>query len=469
MAPVPQILIRLVLLAALSGTGTALAQPARPLPIDPLWRSTTFRASFTGAYGIDSRIEPLFTEDEAVYLQRSAEAMAAGNREEAMKILRETSLLANSAILQFTLASHEFEAGNPTAAITGLEAALAKFPQFRDAHRNLGIVLVQTNELEKAKPHLVKALQLGSQDGITSGLLAYCHAVAGHHQSALDAYRLAMLTQPEERQWRLGAAQTLLALEQSREAGSILQTLITEQPAETATWLQQADVFVHLQKPGDAAANLEIVHRMGALDSQGLVALGHLYLQQGMSDLALARYETALKAQKAPELSKAVEALELYLANSDWSRARQVAEWIGQRAEYQPDPAAGRTLDPEVQSRLTRARALVELETGDRAAGAKLVEEWLRQKPTDGAALILMARFREEAGQKIEAAMLLEQAQRIPAEAAAAHLAHGRLLVGMGDFAKAVEQLEKAQALQPSEAVAAYLGSVRELAGLPAR
>lgn len=445
---------------------TSVAFGAEPAPIDPLWQSESFRKTFTATYGIDSRVEPTFTEDESIYLNQSAEAMAAGNREEAMKILRETSLLPDSAILLFTLASHEYEIGNFEAAIKGFEAAIEKFPNFRDAHRNLGIALIRTNQEKKALPHLVKALQLGSQDGVTAGLLGYCHALDGHHQSALDAYRLAMLTQPDDRQWKFGAAQALLALDHSREAGSILQSLIGEQPGETSTWLQQADVWVNLEDSPRAAANLEIVHRMGSLDPDGLVSLGHLYQQSGLPDLALGRYEAALKAEKAPQFAKAAEAVELYLASSDWKRAKQVGEWIEQRADFQ---TASANADPSIVSRLTRARAMVELETGDREAGAKRVEEWLRKQPMDGPAILLLARFREEAGLRSEAEMLLERAERIPSEAAAAHLAHGRLLTEAGDFSAAVEQLKKSLQIQPNEAVADYLASVRELAGPTAR
>lgn len=465
MASLSQVLTRLTLFAVLS-VGAASSRAADPLPIDPLWQSESFRNTFTATYGIDSRVEPVFTEDESVYLKQSAEAMAAGDRETAMKVLRETSLLPDSAVLLFTLASHEYEIGNFEAAITGFESAIERFPNFRDAHRNLGIALIRTNQEKKALPHLIKALQLGSQDGITAGLIAYCHSLDGHHQSALDAYRLAMLTQPEDRQWRFGAAQALLALDQSREAGSILQSLISEQPGESSTWLQQADVWVNVEDTERAAANLEIVHRMGDLDPDGLVALGHLYLQSGLPDLALGRYETALKAEKAPQFARSVEALELYLANSDWKRAKQIGEWIDQRPDYE---TASANADPLVLSRLTRARAIVELETGDRDAGAKRVEEWLRQQPMDGPALLLLARFREEAGKPTEAMMLLEQAERIPSEAATAHYTHGKMLVEAGDFSAAVEHLEKSLELQPSEAIANYLASVRELAGPEAR
>ena len=48
------------------------------MPIDPLWKSEAFRKAFTGAYGIDSRIEPLINEDEAFYLNEAAKLMAEG-------------------------------------------------------------------------------------------------------------------------------------------------------------------------------------------------------------------------------------------------------------------------------------------------------------------------------------------------------------------------------------------------------
>jgi tetratricopeptide (TPR) repeat protein len=440
---------------------------AEPLPIDPLWQSETFRKSITASYGIDSRIEPRITEDEAFYLDESAKAMAANDRAKAISVLRESSLLEKSPAMLFTLASHLFEAGEAKDAdesVKFFESALAQFPNFRDAHRNLGVVLIQREEFEKAKTHLVRALALGSQDGTTAGLIAYCHARDGHHQAALDAYRLAMLTQPEERQWKLGEAQALLALKRPLEAASILQALIALAPGETATWLIQADAWSDLDESLAAAANLEIVHRAGTLEPNALLSLGHLYLQSDLPELALERYRAALASTNPPSPTRAVEALELFLSRSDWPLAKEYVTTLETVAGYREalDPAKG---EKDLLSRLTRARAVLELETGDAATGAKRIEEWLRREPLDGECLLLLARFREEAGQKIEAAMLLEQAARIPATAAGALLAHGRLLVAAADYEKALEHLEKSQELSPNESLSDYIVAIRELVG----
>ncbi len=442
---------------------TSLTAIAGPLPIDPLWKSETFRKSITASYGIDSRIEPRITEDEAFYLDQSAAAMASNDRLKAIKVLLESSLLAQSPAMLFTLASLEFEAEKTDESVKHFEAALSQFPNFRDAHRNFAVVLVQSGKFKEAKSHLIRALELGANDGLTAGLLAYCHSLDGHHQAALDAYRLALLTQPEERQWKLGSAQALLALGHSREAASILQSLIDATPGESSPWLVQSDAWIDLDEELRAVANLEIVHRSGSLEPNATLSLGHLYLQNGLPDLALDRYRAAVTAPEPPPASRAVEALEMFLSNSEWSRGKEFSTLLEGSDSYRKDldPATG---DKTLLSRLNRTRAVIELETGDAATGAKRIEEWLQREPLDGQAILLLARFREEGGERVEAEMLLEQAARIPDSAASAHLAHGRLLVAANDFGKALEHLEKSQELNPNEALAEYIVAIRELA-----
>lgn len=440
----------------------SVASGAEPLPIDPLWQSETFRKSLTASYGIDSRIEPRITEDEAFYLEQVGSSMAANDRAAAIKALTDSSLLEGSPAMLSTLASLQFEEGKADEAVKHFTAAIEKFPNFRDAHRNLAVVYVQLEDFEKAKTHLVRALELGSQDGLTAGLLGYCHARDEHHQAALDAYRLAMLTQPGERQWRLGEAQALQALGHSREAASIYQSLISDDPAGTAVWLAQADAWIALNETQKAAANLEIVHRLGALDPSATLSLGHLYLQSSLPELALERYRAAIVAEEPVSLARAVEALEMLTNAMDWPRAKELAALITASEPYQAALAEA-DADKDLASRLTRGRALIELESGDADTGAKLVEEWLARDPLDGQSLILLARFREEKSRTEEAVMLLEQAERLPAHAAAAHLAHGRLLVGERQYTAAVEQLEKSYELDPLESVGTYLEAVREL------
>jgi len=435
---------------------TIASVAAEPLPIDGLWTSEAFRKSVTGSFGIDSRIEPRITIDEEFYLAEAAEAMADGDRDAAIAVLTGSSLLAESPAMLFTLATHQLENEEQDSAVENYEKALELYPNFRDALRNLAILLVQQEQFEEAKTHLARAIELGSREGLTTGLLGYCHAMAGHDRAAVEAYRLATLTQPEERQWIEGLAQSFAGLSRSTDAADLYQQLIDDRPAVMRPWLAQADAFVILDQPVSAIANLELTHRTDDLEPAGLVSLGHLYLQEGLINLAVERYQAAMKATPAVSLEKAVDAVEQVARIQRWTEAGHLAKLVEQ---YETESAT-----PETLSRLYRVRALIELEIGDPEAGAKLVEDWLAREPTDGLAILLLARFREEGGKREEAEMLLEQAARDPEHAAAAHLAHGKLLVDEGEYEAAVDHLEKAHELEPKESVARYLRAIREFA-----
>ncbi|MAS92097.1 MAG: hypothetical protein CMO55_02780 [Verrucomicrobiales bacterium] len=433
----------------------------KPLPIDSLWESEGFLKALTASYGIDSRIEPRITVDEEHYLGEAGKAMAEKDREKAITTLTESSLLEESPAMLSMLASLQFEDGKLEEAIETFQKALEQFPNFRDVHRNLAIALIRQEKIEEAQTHLIRAMELGSHDGLTMGLLGYCHAVKEHPQASLNAYQLARLSQPNQREWIMGEAQALLSLEKPAEASAVLQELIDANPSEMTPWLIQSDAWVAMEKPLRAISNLEVWRRTGELSPSIVLSLGHLYLQNDLPDLALSRYREAILG--AVPLPDAVEAITYLTNRQHWPEAKEVSEAIDVSSVYKEQLESG-SLGTEVESSLVRNRALIELETGNAGKGAEMIEAWLEREPLDGQALILLARFKSEGGQREVAEMLLEQAERLPDHAAAAHLAHGKLLVANAEYADAIAHLEKANRLDPSDSVRRYLDAVRELA-----
>ena len=424
--------------------------PWSPLPIDPLWKSEAFRKSITGSYGIDSRIEPTITVDEEAYLRDSAEAMAADDREKAIQILIDSDISNRSPAIAFQLGSLLFEKGDLDAAAEKLESALKQFPNFRDAHRNLAILRLQQDKAEESFPHLVRAVELGSREGLTMGLLGYCHALKGNQQAALDAYRLASLTQPEERQWITGQAQALSQLGQTKEALSLYENLITKDPTSFNLWLLQSDAFVRLEKDTKAIASLELVRRGKALSPDGSLSLGHLFARNNLTDDALANYLAAVSAEQPVPFANAVEAVEMLIQTQQYTRAKTLTEAL--RSTYE-----------EENGRLVRADAIIEMQTGDATSAAKKLEDWIARNPTDGETLILLAKYLETSDRIEEAEMRLEQAASFPDHTAAAKRALGELKVATGDYKSAVAHLKASLELQPDEALQAYLEAVEEL------
>lgn len=457
-------LIQFLLMVATTG-GFAFAQSEsqpEPLPIDPLWQSESFRKVLTGSYGIDSRIEPRISVDEEDYLRNMAEAMAAGDRKRAISILVGSELLDRSPALCFQLGCLSFEEGDLEEAVTHLESAIEQFPNFRDAHRNLAVALVQKGDLENAFPHLVRSVALGANDALTMGLLGYCHAHNDNHQAALDSYRIASVTQPEERQWRIGEAQALQNLGESEMAAKIYGSLLDEVPTDTALWLTEADAFLSLGKTIPALSNLEFVHRMEGLSPSATLSLGHLYLQAELPGFALERYQAALSQEPPVGLSEILDTVELFLSKQDFERAGTLLDSIS--ASAHAEAVTSEALATDLAGKWERAHALVAIETGDAASGAERLTSWLERDPTDGLALLLLARFEESEGNREEAEMLLEQAAALPEHAAEALKAHGKLLVAQREYERALGYLRKSQELEPTESLGTYIEAVAELA-----
>lgn len=445
----PLILLTLLATSALGDT-----------PIDDLWQSETFRRSFTGSYGTNARIEPAINTAEREVLEKVATAMKSGKRDTAVSAFTNYDALSKSSALLFSLGNLRFEQDKLDDAIENFNNAIKLYPNFRDAHRNLAVALVRQNDFDKARPHLIRSMELGAHDGLTLGLLAYVHTTAGHHQAALQSYRLAQLSQPNELQWKLGEAEALLALNDPRATASIFDQLIAADPTNPTVWLGQADAYYRLGEIEKSIANLEIVRRMEKLPANDVIALGQLYLNQSMTESAIDCYQSAIANESdSPAFNKALDAMQSLTRYREWDAAKSLITAIEELPTY-----TEALKNPDHSSQLTRSKALIELESGDAEKGAALVEQLLATDPTDAQSLILLARFKEKQKDHQSAILLLEQAAKEPEYQVEALRQHGQILVNQGDYESALGLLKRAQELKFSEELSAYIQSVESLA-----
>jgi tetratricopeptide (TPR) repeat protein len=110
------------------------------------------------------------------------------------------------------------------------KTAIKKYPNFRRAYKNLGSVQVQSGNFKDAIPTISKALELGEVDGRAYGLLAYGYLTEGMYYPAEAAYRQAILIQPKQKDWKIGLARCLLETERYKEAISLFDTLLQDEP-----------------------------------------------------------------------------------------------------------------------------------------------------------------------------------------------------------------------------------------------
>lgn len=440
---------------ALLGLASAIpcfAEPTlEPLPISPLWKSEEFQNVFTGSYGIDSRIEPVITVDEEEYLKDAGELMAKEDRDGAIALFEGATIMEQSPAMLFTLANLKFEAGEVEASVEVFGKALEKFPNFRDAHRNLAIALIELGNHEDAQNHLIRAVELGASDGLTLGLLGYCHAVEENYQSALQSYRLAQISMPREMQWKMGEAVALQQTKQTVAAIALYREILKEKPTDTFVWKNLAYALQQNEEEHAAISAFEVLLAFGGEATSDLLTLGHLYLGNDLPSAALQAYTNAVNQENPPALSSIVSALRYLGDMGHWSEAGQLLSTI-----QQSYPGAN-------DAELTRIGALVAFENGEQDKAIATIRELVQQDPLDGQAIIMLGKFHQSRDELVEAEMVLEQAALLESHSADAYLELGRISVGRGDYEDAVDRIEKSYSRDPRPSVAAYLEAVEKL------
>ena len=439
------------LLLSLASPAGAQLQPWEGSGVldDPEWRN-----AFLGSYGFLSGVEPDIAPSELELLREVIDLMKV-NSQAAALMLKERREADSSAALDFIVANLDFQNGELAAARISYESALGKFPDFRRAHKNLGLLLVQQGALRAGLKHLTRAVELGDRDGRNFGLMGYCHLDLGNPLSAEVAYRNAVLQQPESVDWQLGLARSLLALEKHREAVALFGSLIAENPSNEKFWLLQANAFIGLDRPRDAAVNLETVRLLGKADHQSLVLLGDIYMNERMYGLAKSAYlEVIEKDQGGMQFPAAFRAAGLLLRTDSNAAAKEMLTSI--EARYYE------SLSQEDRLRVVTLKAkLARAEGRDREA-AKLLESIVQQDGTRGDALLELASYHQSQGNEAKAILLVERAERLEDFEYQALLDHAQYSVAARDYPKAAELLRRAISIKREPRVERFLSRVEE-------
>jgi tetratricopeptide (TPR) repeat protein len=418
---------------------------------DPEWQKR-----FLGSYGFLSGAEPPINASELELLREVIDLIEVDPKAVATRLSGSVGP-DSSASLDFVLANLEFQNGENDAAGKHYSSALAKFPDFRRAHKNLGLLLVQKGDFASAREHLGRAVELGDRDGRNYGLLGYCYLQKEDFLPAEEAYRNAILQEPDNRDWKLGLARSLLAMEKYRDAVALFGSLIESNPDDTTSWLLQANAYIGLEQPLAAAVNLEAVRMLGKAQKGSLVLLGDIYMKSGMPELAKSAYlEVIAKDEGAAEFSTAYRAAELLIRTRSWTQAQELLASIDSRyAKKLPD---GDALDVmTLSAKVARAKGR------DREA-ATLLETVVRRDGTRGDALLELASYHQKQGSTEKAIFLVERAENLQAFEYQALLQHAQLMVATKHYAKGAALLRRAIQIKSEPRVESFLARVEDAA-----
>jgi len=449
--------LRLAVLAlALAAAAPAAAQQkpwtGRSVFDDPEWQ-----ARFLGSYGFLSGAEPDIRDDEVEVLRDVIELMKT-DRVAAAARLQEEIGDDSSAAIDFVLANLYFQNDQLESAVKYYRSAISKFPDFRRAHKNLGLLLVQRSDFAGALEHISRAIELGDRDGRNYGLMGYAYINQENYLSAEQAYRNAILQDPGTKDWKVGLARCLLAMERYKEAVALFDELIAESPDDSTFWLLQANAYLGLEQPAAAAVNLEAVRMMGKAQHSSLVLLGDIYMTLGIPELAKTAYLEVIEADRgSAQFETAFRAANLLVRTRSFAEAEEILASID--ARY-----AGK-LDADEQLEVMTLRAKAARGQGREKEAAKILETIVERDGTRGDALLELAAYYRAQDDTERALFLIERAENLEAFEHPALLTHAQVAVGQRDYAKAAELLRRAQQIKPEPRVERFLAKVEDAAG----
>lgn len=438
---------------------TCLSQASERPDLSAIWNDPVFQKQFIAGYGFNAEVEPRVTPDEVKILENVRPLMA-DNLPKAEETIRKQMKPDCSPILDFTLGGIHFQQDKMVDALVSYRRAVEKFPSFRRAWRNIGLICVRNGHYDDAIKAFTRMIELGGGDAYSYGLLGFAYASDQDYQAAETAYRNALLLQPENTEWRLGLTRCVFRQEKYEDAATLLDGLIERYPDKPDFWLLQAHTYLGMKNPLKAAENLEALDLLGKATVDSLHTLGDIYVGENLMGLAARAYKRGIDADAKQPIGRPLRAAEVLSARGALPQARELATHIRQVWKDQIDEADRRKL-LKLEARLSMA------EGEGNAQTAAVLEEIIKLDPLDGEALMLLgqhySRPSSEQSDPDRAIFYYERAASLEAFEVNARVRHAQVLVGIGRYADAVPLLRRAQEIKPRDDIARYLEQVERI------
>lgn len=436
------------------------ARPLAPAELRPMevrfWEDRGFRDAFLASYIPATSIEPDVTEDEREQVQELLALIGEGSFDEAIERIARLRTDASTAVYEFLLGNIHFQADRLDEAAAAYLEAVRKYPNFRRAWKNLGLIRVKQQDFASALPALSKVIELGGGDGRTYGLLGFGYASIGDSIAAESAYRMAILLEPGTLDWKMQLGRALFMQQRYADAAALVGRLIEQNPSEPNLWILQANAFIGLGEPRRAAENYEMVDKLGASTVDTLNMLGDIYINEGLFDAAVATYDRAMEMDLDSRPERALRAARVMVAQGAYAPTKTMVQAIKDLYGY--------TLEDADRKELLRVEARIAVAEGAGEEQVRILEEIIRLDPLDGDALLLLGQHHNRRDEAERAIFYFERAASLPAFEADAKVRHAQVLVGQQRYAEALPLLRQAQSLRPRESVRDFIEQVERFA-----
>ncbi len=420
-----------------------------------MWTSPAFQKRFAESYLAVTEVEPTVTQSEREKMLDVLALIQSDKLNEAAKALQKNTKPASSAVFDFTLANIYWQQEQLDLSLASYEAAVEKFPNFRRAWKNIGLIHIRNQEPAKALPALTHAIELGARDALTYGLLGKAYSDVQDFLAAESAYRMAVLLDAATMDWKKGLAHSLFSQQRFADAVALFETLIAKDPENADLWLYQANAYIGLNQPLKAAVNYELVDQMGKSKVESLCMLGDIYVNQELYDVAVNAYVRALEMNRTFTAKRAIRAAKVLAAQGAFDSTKRL---IGNLQTTLADQ-----MDDQTRKDLLKLQARIAVAEGSGQDEISILEEIVKLDPLDGEALILLGQNCARAEDFEKAEFYFERAEGLEKFEADAKIRHAQCLVQQRKYVEALPLLHRAQDLKPRDDVQKYLEQVERL------
>jgi tetratricopeptide (TPR) repeat protein len=426
--------------------------PQSACPTAALLAALSLAWAAAPAAGSANETEPVVTRAESDTIA-SASAVAATNVQAAIGWLEGRVHRSSSAALDFTLGNLRMLNGDAAGAGAAYEAATAKMPLFCAAWQNLGQARLAEGNSARAAAALLEAVRVDPSRWKAFSLLGHAWLAADRPVSAEAAFRQALMGGPDDAPSLAGLLRCLSLQDRHREAAALAGELTRIMPDRPEIWSLRARALIALDEPDAALRVLETAKLVGAADVSMLLAAADLWLNAGVAGMAVARYDEAFRAGNVAP-GRALRAVRALLQTGNGHEAARLLDGI--------DPAA---LTPEEERHRLLSKLDILALQGRSEEAAASCRERLGKDPLDADCLMRLGNIHREKKEWEDALICFERASRVKGMEADGLVKQAEVEVLRRRYARAVELLEAAQAVDERPHVGRYLEQVRRLLG----
>ncbi|MDO6567712.1 hypothetical protein Q4561_11640 [Alteromonas sp. 1_MG-2023] len=394
---------------------------------------------------------------ESSFARQLQPLLAAQNHQAIMEAFSRRNIENDSAALRQLRGQVLISLKQYSEAEVALKSALTLMPDLALAHRSLSMVYMIKKDFPNARTHLQKSIELGVADAQVYGQLGFVNLQLEQGASAIAGYQYALFLDPDNTQWKHGLLYALINAQAFSQAQALLEGMLITTPNNADLWLQRGQIALRQGHSLQAISSLEsalLLNKANGVtnDADNIISLAQLHIQNGSAERSVELLDDNLSlfiTKKSGQgnsgkrfEAEAIDQICQWLAfNQRWQPLEQILEAL---APYRKHTSSYFT------SRFDVYRSKLALQKGNSKAAEKSLISSIKADPTNGEALITLAKLMHSKKRSVQAIQYYTRAQALDTFKERALLGRAQLEIDRQQYVEALGLLRQVIQLNPA-------------------